>query len=1106
MTTTPKASTINTKPPSSTPVVSMCETEKDSHGLEWASTPPTSTSTQPCPKQYEGNATRYCSQTSIWGTPSLIRCKNKQLVSLAQTSATQNLDLENSLNNLSNIARNTKLVAGDIDLTIDILKQLVEALKTSNSSQPSNTTEKLLLVIMDTVDYILNAEMKEWLELLKHNMSGAGAAMSLLEKIVMTASTRLKNAMDVDSEGKPINTERTFNGSNVYLVYGRMNSGTIRFPSTSHIDTGDSSWLSDMNTWSELPLVFVDVDPRSTEFVGYGGILYRNISALLPQERNSEAGDSWVGNSASWAINSPVLSLSLEPNLTQRLSKPLIISFQHTQTNLGSPACSYLSYEHFQVNGRWSSAGCSVRNTSDSQTVCECNHLTSFAILMTNMTAAVHRDILSKITMVGCAVSILCLSVTIASYLFLWRYVKSDPAIILINLCTAMIIAHSLFVFGADRTENKTECTVIAVLMHYFFLVGFALMLVEGIDVLLSVITVFKVTSRLFRLLVFGWGSPLLIVGISAGITELKRYGNSRACWLTQENGFLWAFLGPVLAVIVINMIIVVMVLKAMFREKSIGRKTSFEKARTGLRAVCVLVPVMGLTWLFGVFAINNNEEVFQYLFTVFNSFQGLFIFIFHCVLSRQIRTALRTKIRRYQAHRWNSSGSKFFSHTSQRTKQNLTSKRSNASQKIKLDHSQEPSGEFTKVNVNISESTCMPGYKYDLRALDDSGIYSNSNCSEPVTPTAGVINVAFTDSSVDAFYLKQSGLPSTHFKGVKISSVKSKTGDDRQHNSFGNKVSHTVSNLPKCTKLESERKSTPQAYCELSSPVPCQLKPASSRLYQRRALQHHLPRLELSTSTGQRNYYSLPRPSTPPPPFSSPNSTGQRSCQSHSSPSPAPPTFSSPNSIGQRSYQSHSSPSPPTTKFDFTGHSFSHPSSQTPKFVSPGSIGQHACHSPTRPTSPTAEATRHLPSGNVRFMDKGKFASDLEQKVKERMTRLEQIYGAAETIWPKRAHWDNAVTVAKGVHRQHLSHLSTLQHIKARANWQKLKRLLFRSRDSGRYSVDHQWDAAPTLRDLSMHGTFHPFGGIRLPSPTGPHGVFNWSESPFEGSIIHWD
>ncbi|KAL4232622.1 hypothetical protein ACF0H5_007312 [Mactra antiquata] len=63
---------------------------------------------------------------------------------------------------------------------------------------------------------------------------------------------------------------------------------------------------------------------------------------------------------------------------------------------------------------------------------------------------------------------------------------------------------------------------------------------------------------------------------------------------------------------------------------------------RTGIRSVCVLVPVMGLTWVFGILSVNQDLVIFQYIFCIFNTLQGLCIFLFHCVFNRQIRDALK--------------------------------------------------------------------------------------------------------------------------------------------------------------------------------------------------------------------------------------------------------------------------------------------------------------------------------------------------------------------------------------------------------------------------------------------------------------------------------
>jgi len=45
-------------------------------------------------------------------------------------------------------------------------------------------------------------------------------------------------------------------------------------------------------------------------------------------------------------------------------------------------------------------------------------------------------------------------------------------------------------------------------------------------------------------------------------------------------------------------------------------------KQRSGVRSVCILVSIFGITWLVGVFAVNEETLVLQYLFGVFNSIQ----------------------------------------------------------------------------------------------------------------------------------------------------------------------------------------------------------------------------------------------------------------------------------------------------------------------------------------------------------------------------------------------------------------------------------------------------------------------------------------------------
>ena len=53
---------------------------------------------------------------------------------------------------------------------------------------------------------------------------------------------------------------------------------------------------------------------------------------------------------------------------------------------------------------------------------------------------------------------------------------------------------------------------------------------------------------------------------------------------------------------------------------------------------ICGLMILFGLAWIFGILTINIASKVFQYLFVIFNVFQGFYFFIFICLLGKDGR------------------------------------------------------------------------------------------------------------------------------------------------------------------------------------------------------------------------------------------------------------------------------------------------------------------------------------------------------------------------------------------------------------------------------------------------------------------------------------
>ena len=115
------------------------------------------------------------------------------------------------------------------------------------------------------------------------------------------------------------------------------------------------------------------------------------------------------------------------------------------------------------------------------------------------------------------------------------------------------------------------------------------------------------------------------------------------SCFLSHAGAFWGAFLAPVLAVMVFNMVIFIWVIVILIRHTraTAARKSETVSKGTIVRLMISISGVMflfGLTWLFAIltFSIPVLREAFQILFVVFNSFQGFFIFLFFCVFNKE--------------------------------------------------------------------------------------------------------------------------------------------------------------------------------------------------------------------------------------------------------------------------------------------------------------------------------------------------------------------------------------------------------------------------------------------------------------------------------------
>ncbi|XP_006817911.1 uncharacterized protein LOC102804522 [Saccoglossus kowalevskii] len=189
----------------------------------------------------------------------------------------------------------------------------------------------------------------------------------------------------------------------------------------------------------------------------------------------------------------------------------------------------------------------------------------------------------------------------------------------------------------------KVLCKIISIVLHFLYLSVFTWMFVEGLHLYLQIVVVFaSERNRVALYYIIGWGVPGVIVAVSLAVA-LDGYGATMGhCWLSVKTGLIWAFVGPAIFVIFSNLVVLLVVLKIVIKSKGKDKDGKYDHIKAAAKGALILLPLLGLSWAFGLMSVNKGLIVFQYLFAIFNSLQGFFIFLLHGVLSTEVRAALR--------------------------------------------------------------------------------------------------------------------------------------------------------------------------------------------------------------------------------------------------------------------------------------------------------------------------------------------------------------------------------------------------------------------------------------------------------------------------------
>ncbi|XP_053238041.1 adhesion G-protein coupled receptor G6 isoform X3 [Podarcis raffonei] len=611
--------------------IEKCEREEYPLNYLWTETRPTVTDFTPCQGSSTQNASRTCflnlgNYTSYWGAPDLRNCTDNAA------------DIANQLLNLT--GEGQQLTSDKVNDVIQKLKKIVNDEEINESL--GSTVVTIFSNILTSSDSVLAASSSEaikTIDALALKIQFAGPSMSI--------STR-NLALGVSS----LNST-SFNGSSFSV--GPQNNA-------SDFQIGfDKSQDNSLASVALPPSLLTQLSPEELEAVSRAQFTFFNKNGLF---QDAEAHTN---------LTSYVVACSIGNSTIRDLQDSVKITIKHTVKQdkiqkAPKPTCVFWDMNRNKGQGGWNPTGCLAQaESNENETVCLCNHLTHFGVLMDLPGTALQIDtentkVLTFITYIGCGISAIFSAATLLTYIAFEKLRRDYPSKILMNLSTALLCLNLVFLLDGWIASFDVEalCIAIAALLHYFLLATFTWMGLEAVHMYIALVKVFNTYIRryILKFCIIGWGLPAVVIIIVLAVTNTnansiynkdlygkntKGQGGDDFCWIKNTSVFYVTCVGYFGIMFLMNIaMFVVVMMQICGRNGKRSNRTMREEILRNLRSVVSLTFLLGMTWGFAFFAWGPLYLPFVYLFCIFNSLQGLFIFIFHCAMKENVQKQWR--------------------------------------------------------------------------------------------------------------------------------------------------------------------------------------------------------------------------------------------------------------------------------------------------------------------------------------------------------------------------------------------------------------------------------------------------------------------------------
>ncbi|XP_037391640.1 cadherin EGF LAG seven-pass G-type receptor 3 isoform X3 [Pygocentrus nattereri] len=644
-------------------------------GIWWPRTKFNLPAVVPCPKGSVGAAIRHCDVDRGWLEPDLYNCTspafvelNTALEAVERNETELNTIIEKKLaHQLRDVTEATpRLYGNDLQIAEKLLSRLLtfESLQSGfglTATQDAHFTEN----VMRACSVLLGPASAGLWRAQNAGQSGAAGLADLLEQYSRTLAQNMKqtylNPVALVAPNIVMTLDRVENHTHVRRRFPRYHStlfrGQLLWDSHTHVVLPPSVLVPQRNypppppapvslltnQTPEVPAARRAVwlpDPPITIVIL---LIYRSLGAALPPKYHTDRRGVRLPRHP--VLNSPVVSVSVYNNqsfVEGFLDSPILLEFRLLETsNRSKPLC--VQWNHTStasVGGCWTVRDCSVVYRNTSHVRCQCHKLGTFGVLMdSSQREQLEGDLetLAIVTYTSLSVSMvaLLLTVTVLSCL---RGLKSNTRSIHSNMAAATLLSQFTYLLGINQTEQQFLCTVVAILLHYFFMSAFAWLFVEALHIYRMQTEARNINYGAMRFYyAIGWGVPAIITGLAVGL-DPEGYGNPDFCWISLYDKLIWSFAGPIVIVILMNGGMFMMVLRMTCNLSQ--KETKKLPVIATIRSAFLLLLLSACVWFFGLMAVNNSILAFHYLFIVLCCIQGLAVFLVFTLLNSEVQEA----------------------------------------------------------------------------------------------------------------------------------------------------------------------------------------------------------------------------------------------------------------------------------------------------------------------------------------------------------------------------------------------------------------------------------------------------------------------------------